>query len=226
MFCPFKHVIWFSDVPLIFHLFSCNAFIWWQFLIGSSKVYSRSCLELLFFSILFWSVWHATQFLPSMSGAGPVPTAVWVEDFSLQSIFSCFKFTLVSIKEKLLKANEKEKKAPLRCSILWAWIGDISHKKGILGYWKTVRKPVIPYSSSSFPVVGTIFMPSWCWAGVCVLEMGLLKCKCWAASVRKWAWFHVRTIFYGVRDKHGPVPVPLMTEWRFTSHKTRPSIFT
>lgn len=110
MFCPFKHVIWFFWCSsLIPHLFSCNAFIWWRFLIGSLWVYSRSCLEHFRFPrvlkcLTCHQIPHTTPVLSSLQP--------YLSISACRAHFLDFIIPMDSIREQFLKATEERKKAP------------------------------------------------------------------------------------------------------------------
>lgn len=151
MFCPFKHVIWFFWCsPLTLHLFSCNAFIWWQFFIESPKVFSRSCLELIFFSPLCLEMFDMWPSSSRGSGAAPVLPTSHLGISACRAHFPAFRIPGDSIREQFSKANEE--KNPQWCfrlwtGFVWLWGGFQKPKiKGILG----CQRAVLPYSPLVF----------------------------------------------------------------------------
>lgn len=107
MFCPFKHVIWFSDVPLLFSIcFFVMLSFGGNFSLGPQRFIPGGALSLFFF-LTFWNVWHATEFLNARVVQAPVL-------FSLQShlsISSCrahflaFRIPVDSIREQFFKSK-------------------------------------------------------------------------------------------------------------------------
>lgn len=144
---------WCSSLTL--HLFSCNAFIWWQFFIESPKVL------VFFFQELPWAYSPPPPCVWKCLTCDPIPpVGVGLLLFSPQphlgisAHFPAFSILGDSIREQFLKANEG--KNPRWCFRLWPgfvrlWRG--FQKTKIKGIWaiRELCSPAPLWFSCSFP---------------------------------------------------------------------------
>lgn len=113
MFCPFKHVIWFSDVPLLFSIcFLVMLSFGGNFSLGPQRFIPGVALSLFFF---LNSCFEMFVMWPNSSSAWVVEAPVLFSLQSCLSISSCrahlcaFRIPVDSIREQFLKANEEKK---------------------------------------------------------------------------------------------------------------------